>query len=500
MHWTFLFAIFGLAASTRIKNEVGLVYEGPERSVALEVSERLANIEVPIDFSKRRAQEGGLLLKSIMGSYKALPIWAADSDIRTKMSGRLNPAGPMIDAILDAYEEVASIIAAPGSNITIPAANCVLNETLGIFDQKIIESSKLMHLNFEKLSLLVSAPEKFKETSNYVDVVNFVENFLTEVDTLLQDITANLTDIHTLLDGVIPQRFRTQNCLFDFAKQEHANLKCQIGQKSILCTACVLAKTPPEHAVSTLVPVNYPGAGGGCQLWVPETENKFWGRKTSSATPGTVYEYDCDTVEDHPGTVTGFCTETPLKTDCGEGLSSNSIEKILLNCRFGFRKAEPAVRLRDGSILIQSDSVVTYEADRMLTHEAPFALYTNEPVSVEMAFGGKIDFPPDVKFTSSAVKTTSLTRLQKASMIGSCVYDKLFFSIREDYNNADIFGVAAFAMMTSLTPIFMAISVCAYCRMKRFRPRVTGHAHQLALVDRRRRQVENEEFFMRIGL
>jgi hypothetical protein len=450
----------------------------------------MGRIEVGIDVDLAKAREAGTILRAIILSYKGLAIWQSDADLKTKLSLRLDAAKPMISSIVDSYEELSAILGIPIPADGVPTTACVINRT--ITERPITDAARLLAFNFEKLSSLVPTAEKFKENANTLLAVNFIENFLTEVEMIQAKIRANLTDINTLLDNKVPPSFMTQNCLFNHSTHEQEHVNCYTSGKSIICAVHIRSNARTDTAILTILPVSYPGAGGGCELWVPDTLENFWG--INSAT-GTIHEYKCELDADKRSDV-GFCTETEIKSACGKAMSTNAISEMIAACRFKYKSAEPAIRLPDGGILIQASDALTYQAEHLIMKDTPFIVKSNDEIIVETAAGGKITFPPDVAFQPARILISALSLIQRTQVAGNCVYNQLFTDPLEEMN---VFDVTSFSMYASMIPMIGSLLLYVCCCLKRAKT-PAAHAHKMTRAQRQHQHVRNEAFLRRTSM
>jgi hypothetical protein len=97
----------------------------------------------------------------------------------------------------------------------------------------------------------------------------------------------------------------------------------------------------------------------------------------------------------------------------------DDVATILTHCRFKGYHGQSFIQMGDGGILIQNQSVIVKEGEKLLYNQKPFVIYTPQKLSLTLA-GEEFVFPPKSDSVQK-IETTRLTQqeIERIAAFGS---------------------------------------------------------------------------------
>jgi hypothetical protein len=159
-----------------------------------------------------------------------------------------------------------------------------------------------------------------------------------------------------------------------------------------------------------LIPLVYTVNGLGYGLKLDNPEKQQFVKEKST---GQIKIMECPHLTDLESQQSPQCTfATPVLflDTCLKGLQMDDVTTILTHCRFKGYHGQSFKQMGDGGILIQNQSVIVKEGEKLLYNQKPFVIYTPQKLSLTLA-GEEFIFPPKSDSTQK-IETTRLTQLE----------------------------------------------------------------------------------------
>ncbi len=144
--------------------------------------------------------------------------------------------------------------------------------------------------------------------------------------------------------------------------------------------------------VIPMVPLIYTVSGYGYGLKLDNADRQQFVKEKST---GQIKIMDCPhltNLESQQSPQCTFVTPVAFLDTCLKGLQMDDVATVLIHCRFKGYHDKSFQQMGDGGILIQNQSIIVKEGDKLLYNQKPFVIYTPQKLLLTLA-GEEFVFP-----------------------------------------------------------------------------------------------------------
>jgi hypothetical protein len=213
--------------------------------------------------------------------------------------------------------------------------------------------------------------------------------------------------------------------------------------------------------VIPLIPLVYTVSGLGYALKLDSPDKQQFVKEKST---GQIKIMECPhltNLESQQSPQCTFVTPVQFLDTCLKGLQMDDVATILTHCRFKGYDGQSFIQMGDGGILIQNQSVIVKEGEKLLYNQKPFVIYTPQKLSLTLA-GEEFVFPPRNDIVQK-IETTRLTQqeIERIAAFGSST------DFWDTFDITDYDGYIGFIIDLILTPLVLLALGLACKRVRR---------------------------------
>jgi hypothetical protein len=237
--------------------------------------------------------------------------------------------------------------------------------------------------------------------------------------------------------------------------------------------------------VIPMVPLIYTVGGYGYGLKLDNAERQQFVKEKST---GQIKIMDCPHLTNLESLQSPQCTfVTPVLflDTCLKGLQMDDVATVLIHCRFKGYHDQSFQQMGDGGILIQNQSIIVKEGEKLLYNQKPFVIYTPQKLSLTLA-GEEFVFPSRSDVVQK-IETTRLTQ-QEIDRIAASGSSTDFW---DTFDLTDYDGYLGFGIDLILTPLVLLALGLACKRVRRAKVKAKANKKEEKANYRKNRRLLN---------
>ncbi len=180
-----------------------------------------------------------------------------------------------------------------------------------------------------------------------------------------------------------------------------------------------------------------------------------------------------------------FVTPVLFLDTCLKGLQMDDVATILIHCRFKGYHEQSFIQMGDGGILIQNQSIIVKEGEKLLYNQKPFVIYT--PIKLSLTLDGEEFIFPVRSDIVQKIETTRLTQ-QEIDRIAAFGSSTDFWDTFDITDYAEYLG---FGVDLILTPLVLLALGLACKRIKRSKAKAKANKKEEKANYRKNRRLLN---------
>jgi len=465
-------------------NSLTFLYDSDPVMVSNQLSVTSVTVKFVFDFKLEDILREIQTAKDAYAKFSALKLWT-DADLKKQFAKSLGEANVSFQEASECLGQIL-ILTKGTSNFkqnlqcqyTHPTPSIAsLNESLKTIEVTATNvgsdwNPDEFKTDKQKQLILEAFINTYRDVASQWEV-NFC-GLLAMVDTL------NGLEFPQVLKGIVEQL----DCLKLTKNEEIIVQNCVSSEKEFTCH--LLFDQPIDtKEVIPLIPLVYTvnSIGYGLKLDYPEKQ-QFVKEKST----GQIKIMECPHLTDlesqqSPQCV--FATPVLFLETCLKGLQMDDVATILTHCRFKGYNGQSFKQMGDGGILIQNQSIIVKEGEKLLYNQKPFVIYTLQKLSLTLS-GEEFIFPPRSDSVQK-IETTRLTQLEieRIAAFGSSTdfWDNFDISEWTDY--------IGFVVDLILTPLVLLALGLACKRIRRVKAKAKANKKEEKANYRKNRRLLN---------
>ena len=411
-------------------------------------------------------------LEDMVIVYKALPIFAEGSSLKTKFANALEPGSNNLKQLAKLYTQLYSLTDPTGKAKT--KSSCVFEYSM-LDKSALVEGVKYLQGKSMELSGVATETAIKADAAKMAALANFVTAFNSICADWVHQITNVIGELDTLQSLEFPDslkgKIEMSSCLTGNGHEfeEIKVISTHSIKEGFIAELDIGIPTVFKEMVH-LVPIAYGGIG-----LKGESDKTYFAREINST---TVKLLSCSSDLTWVNENAPLCSELELPTLCKEGLMMDNINNIIKGCKLTYLNPPNAIRLQDEGLLIQGENFTLKEGGKDVYEPSPYIVYTDKEVVVKgLTF--EITFPPlTTAAKSKGILKSRLSQLQILNLQTKVFWDHLYstFDIHEHID-----WIAIFAEI-----IILPIALCGLCLGLRKRVNHINKRRKRTAVNRRR--------------
>jgi hypothetical protein len=372
-----------VAVASATGNTLTFLYDADPIMVSNQLSVTSVTVRFLFNFTLDDISREVMVAKQAYANFSALKLWT-DADLKKKFTKALDEANVSFQEASECLGQI--LILTKGTSKFKRNLQCQYDHpTLTI--SSLNESLKTM----EVTAVNVGSdwlPDEFKTDkqkqlmleafiNTYRDVaIQWETNFcrlLSMVDTL------NGLEFPQTLRGVVEQI----DCL-KLTKNEQIIVQNCISSPSDFTCHLLFNQPIDTKEVIPMVPLIYTV---GSYKYGLKVDNEGRQQFVKEKSTGQIKIMDCShltELESQQSPQCTFVTAVLFLDTCLKGLQMDDVATILIHCRFKGYHGKSFQQMGDGGVLIQNQSVIVKEGDKVLYNQKPFVIYTPQKLSLTL--------------------------------------------------------------------------------------------------------------------